>query len=41
MTDNQLIHVLVAVTREQVSEGLISTVRAEAGVVLVGSVPTL
>jgi pilus assembly protein CpaE len=41
MPENQLIHVLVAVTREQVSEWLISTLRAEAGVVLVGSVPTL
>lgn len=41
MTDNQLIHVLVAVTRDQVSEWLISTLRAEPGVVLVGAVPSL
>ncbi|CAG1772900.1 partial Flagellum site-determining protein YlxH, partial [uncultured bacterium] len=41
MPEHQLINVLVAVTREQVSEWLISTLRAEAGVVLVGAVPTL
>lgn len=41
MAENKLIHVLVAVTREPVSEWLISTLRAEAGVVLVGVVPSL
>jgi pilus assembly protein CpaE len=41
MSEHQLIHVLIVVTREPVSEWLISTLRTEAGVVLVGAVPTL
>jgi len=41
MSEHQLINVLVAVTREPVSEWVISTLRAEAGVVLVGAVPSL
>lgn len=41
MPENQLINVLVVVPREPVSEWLISTLRTEPGVVLVGAVPTL
>jgi pilus assembly protein CpaE len=41
MADSQLIHVLVVATREQVSEWMISTLRAEPGVVLVGAVASL
>jgi len=41
MPDGQLIHVLVVAPREPVSEWLISTLHAEAGVVMVGVAPTL
>jgi pilus assembly protein CpaE len=41
MPENQLIHVLVVVTREQVSEWLVSTLRVEPSVILVGTVSTL
>ncbi|MGH2592123.1 MAG: response regulator, partial [Anaerolineae bacterium] len=41
MTESQLIHVLLVSGRDQVSDGLMSTLRSEAGVVLAGTLPSL
>jgi len=41
MTEQQLIHVLLVSGRDQVSDWLITTLRTEAGVVLVGTAPSL